>query len=222
MPQLPVVLMANGRADETARACLTWNAAGFLRKPVRPEDLPGHVADALSLAQGGGAIRYDDVSLDWMDFLIPSDPAAVTLLQRYLESLRRQPIPGPALEDILYCIREIAGNAIEWGNRHRQERTVRISTVVLPDRVMVKVSDEGAGFNVRRALAEAGAPEAQAARDRRGKRDGGFGLALVRTRMDRLQFNPRGNVALMTKYLRPTTDDGPSGNAMAANREEHA
>ncbi|MBF0103480.1 MAG: SpoIIE family protein phosphatase, partial [Desulfobacterales bacterium] len=147
-------------------------------------------------------IFFDNVSLDWMDFVISSSSSALDMLGNYLSVLKQQAIPADVLEDILYCIREIAGNAIEWGNHYHPEFKVRISTVVLKDRIMVKIADEGSGFDVNRAfLHENNIETSQLEREKLGKRDGGFGLLLVQQKMDSLKFNDKGNVVLMTKMF---------------------
>lgn len=197
-PQLPVILASARRSDEVVRTCLRENAAGFLRKPFSWQELLHAVQAALRYRPDRERIAFDDVAADWMDFVLTSSPVSLELLDRYLHSLERQPIPPDIMPDLLYCIREIVGNAIEWGNLHQPDFKVRLSTIVLPDRVMVKVSDEGAGFDVRKALT-GDVLDQQEERDRLGKRDGGFGLAIVRSKMDSITFNAKGNVVVLRK-----------------------
>ncbi|MBF0120591.1 MAG: SpoIIE family protein phosphatase [Desulfobacterales bacterium] len=152
-------------------------------------------------------ILFDNVSREWMDFVVSSSPYVLELLVKYLQALENQPeIPHNILEDVIYCIREIVGNAMEWGNLYMPDFKVRISTVVLEDRIMIKVADEGPGFNVRNVFSE-NPEEIQINREKLGKRDGGYGIAIVRAKMDSVKFNDKGNVVIMTKKFIQSLED---------------
>ena len=73
----------------------------------------------------------------------------------------------------------------------------------MPDRVMVKIADEGSGFDTHRLFDSFDPLHVSALRERAGKRCGGFGLAMVQARMTRVEFNQRGNVVLMVKNFIP-------------------
>jgi anti-sigma regulatory factor (Ser/Thr protein kinase) len=66
---------------------------------------------------------------------------------------------------------------------------------------MVKISDEGGGFDPQRLFSQ-DSRLLQEERESVGKRGGGFGLAIVREKMDRVTFNGKGNVVMMTKYFK--------------------
>jgi CheY-like chemotaxis protein/anti-sigma regulatory factor (Ser/Thr protein kinase) len=197
-PVLPIVLTSGTTPDEIVKACMNNQAAGFLAKPFSQDDLIKTLERSLMYKPNTDRIVFDDVHSDWMDFILSSSPVALELLNKYLESLSHQPIPDEIRADVIYCIKEIAGNAIEWGNLNNPSFKVRISTVLLPDRVMIKISDEGAGFDVVHAMG-GDLITLQDEREVYGKREGGFGLAIVKEKMDTFSVNTRGNVIVFTK-----------------------
>ncbi|OVE81431.1 hypothetical protein BVY04_03335 [bacterium M21] len=200
-PRLPVMIMSGHDTDENLRLSLQGNAAGFAKKGIPPDEILKAVESALNFQPESERIEFDDLAGDWMDFVISSSRTSLEVLGRYLESLTHQPIPPAHLKDVIYCIKEMAGNAIEWGNLHNPELKVRISTVILPDKIMIKVVDEGAGFNAREALEAKDLETTQAEREQHGKREGGFGLSIVQSLMDSVTFNKRGNAVMMCKSL---------------------
>jgi len=199
-PWLPVMLISGIDTDKNTRAALEENAAGFLSKPIRIHALLDATRNALNFHPGRDHIEFDNMSEGWVDFVISSSPTTVNLLARYLESLAKQPVPADALNDVVYCVREIVGNAIEWGNLRHSDLKVRVSTVILDDRIMIKIADEGSGFEIRKVL-EQDLMDAQEEREVMGKRDGGFGLNIVQQMMDRVTFNKRGNVVMLMKMF---------------------
>ncbi|GDY12000.1 hypothetical protein LBMAG53_08780 [Planctomycetota bacterium] len=198
-PHLPVLVVTGSALDAAARQCLDLNPAGILAKPLDVQDLEPAVRMALRFDPDLDLVSFDNLGNEWFDFVVSSSTTSVDLVTRYLEALARQPIPAEVLDDLVWCIRETALNGIEWGNRYAIGLRLRISTLILSDRVMVKIADEGSGFDTHRLFEPFDALGVSAQRDRLGKRDGGFGLAMVQAKMDRLEFNQRGNVVLLVK-----------------------
>ena len=74
---------------------------------------------------------------------------------------------------------------------------------MLPDRIVFRIEDEGAGFDVD-ALADPSKDPLAHIMERMsdGKRMGGYGIFMTRKVMDDVIFSERGNVVIMTKRLR--------------------
>ncbi|GEM_PF-2013895 len=202
-PHLPVLVVTGNAIDSAARQCFDLNPAGILTKPVDVREFERAFRYALQFDPDRDLVAFDNLGNEWFDFVISSSPAAVELLTRYLQALARQPLPSGVLDDLVWSIREMAMNGIEWGNRFAPELTVRVSTLIMPDRVMVKIADEGSGFDTHRLFDSFDPLHVSALRERAGKRCGGFGLAMVQARMTRVEFNQRGNVVLMVKNFIP-------------------
>ena len=147
-------------------------------------------------------IDLDIVSENWVDCVVSSSRVSLDILTQYIKAIGRQPIPSDIIDDILYCIKEIAGNAVEWGNKFDKHLRVRISTVVLNDKVIVRIGDEGGGFNARAALEGEDVEKAQLERESQGKRDGGFGMMIVKSKVDEFSYNAKGNKAVFVKYFK--------------------
>ncbi len=201
-PSLPVLLMTGQEPQEHVTVAVSKKAAGLLAKPFSLQAFRETVQAALDYKPQRDDIQIDTISRDWLDCIISSSPQCLQMLTNYLMILNKQPIPADILNDLIYCIREIAGNAIEWGNHHNPGLKVRISTVLLEDRALVRIQDEGGGFNARQVFEEnEDVASSQMERQRLGKRDGGFGLPIVRSMVDHIAYNERGNSAVLTKYF---------------------
>jgi sigma-B regulation protein RsbU (phosphoserine phosphatase) len=198
-PHLPVLVVTGNDVDHAARQCFDLNPAGILTKPVDLRELDRAVVNALQFDPDRDLVAFDNLGNEWFDFVISSSPVAVELLTRYLQALGRQPIPEEVLDDVVWCIREMAMNGIEWGNRFAPGLEVRVSTLIMPGRIMVKIADQGSGFDTHRLFESFDPLSASEERDRLGKRCGGFGLTMVQLKMTRVEFNQRGNVVLLVK-----------------------
>lgn len=90
------------------------------------------------------------------------------------------------------ALTEALSNAILYGNRERRDRHVHLRAEVDRERLVVEVSDEGAGFDLETAEIDPTSPENLL-------REDGRGLFLMRRLMDSVErFDDRGNVIRMT------------------------
>ena len=102
-------------------------------------------------------------------------------------------------EDDLYkiglSVRESVVNAVVHGNRYSSRKMVGLTISQTPDRLVVVITDEGAGFNVGSVhdpLADANL-----------LRSSGRGLMMIQAFMDEIQIRtrtPRGTEVKMVKY----------------------
>jgi serine/threonine-protein kinase RsbW len=90
------------------------------------------------------------------------------------------------------ALTEALSNAILYGNGERRDRHVHLRAEVDRERLVVEVSDEGAGFDLETAEIDPTSPENLL-------REDGRGLFLMRRLMDSVErFDDRGNVIRMT------------------------
>ncbi|HEV2748911.1 MAG TPA: ATP-binding protein [Gemmatimonadales bacterium] len=85
---------------------------------------------------------------------------------------------------------EALANAISYGNRHDRARMVRVRVEVSRDAVHLHVTDEGSGFD------PAGVPDPT--RPDRLEREDGRGLFVLRSLVDQVVFNKKGNSVCLT------------------------
>lgn len=117
---------------------------------------------------------------------------------------RTTPLSNDQVMQIRQAVMEMAQNAIEWGNQHRNDRLVTITYRVHRDRLEIVIRDQGTGFN-REALPHAAAPDDPFShldvRDKLGLRAGGFGMLICQGMVDEMSYNREGNeVTLLKRY----------------------
>ena len=88
------------------------------------------------------------------------------------------------------ALAEALDNAIINGNHEDAGKSVEARVEMQPDRLRIGVSDEGAGFDPG-AIAPPTDEEAL-------ERPGGRGLFIIRSLVDHVEFNDRGNTIWMT------------------------
>lgn len=84
---------------------------------------------------------------------------------------------------------EALANAMLYGNCRDPRKRVRIEARITPDEILLRVTDEGHGFDPDR-LADPTTPGNR-------KRIGGRGIFLIRKMMDHVEFNDKGNSITM-------------------------
>ena len=129
---------------------------------------------------------------------LPEDFALLSLVRRqcrsFLEALH---IAEQDISDIETVVGELACNAV----RHGASPEYRVELECRVDRVVVRVVDEGPGFCLGEIL-PAGTPRTD---HDGGERVGGWGIPLVRSLADQVEFapnHPRGTAARAEMRLR--------------------
>jgi len=108
---------------------------------------------------------------------------------------------GFSREDIFaihLAMEEAFINAVKHGNNADASRHVTIDYVIAPDRIEVSVSDEGSGFDYRNL------PDPRHRKNL--QKPSGRGVLLMRSYMDKVEFNETGSSVHMTKYKSDKTD----------------
>jgi serine/threonine-protein kinase RsbW len=99
-----------------------------------------------------------------------------------------------ALFAIKLSVEEALINAARHGNREDPTKSITVEYAVDDRQVAVRVIDEGDGFD------PTDVPDPTA--DENLERPSGRGIMLMRTYMDQLEYNERGNALRMVKYRR--------------------
>jgi len=143
----------------------------------------------------------------FVELTAPTDPHQAERFQRFAERLLSASLNEKERHNMHLALEEILRNAIEWGNRHDQTKTMKLSYCLLPDRITFRIEDEGQGFDHAK-LRDPSLDPARHILERRasGKRMGGWGVFLTRKMMDEVQYNTKGNVVYLTKFLRRNGD----------------
>lgn len=121
---------------------------------------------------------------------VPSDVAVV---EEAVEVLTRHCLAGEPADSRLRfrlqtALAEALANAVLRGNGADAAKSVEVIADVTPDEIRIHVGDEGDGFD----------PEAVGDLPPDPESDHGRGILMLRSLVDALQFNARGNALWMT------------------------
>ena len=106
------------------------------------------------------------------------------------------------IEDLKIAMSEAVSNVV--AHAYNDEGEVTIGFGVYEDRLEVMVADRGGSFDLRKIKDDIG-PYDKNVEKIENLREGGFGLFLIKSLMDKVEFNNKyGVIVLMTKYLERT------------------
>jgi len=97
------------------------------------------------------------------------------------------------------ALEEAFVNAVKHGNNADEHKSVSVEYVITPAKVDILISDEGSGFTPQAVLD----PRAE----ENLYKSGGRGLLLMRSYMDVVEHNDKGNCVHMIKYRANTQFD---------------
>ena len=191
--------------EEDRRRLNLLGVSRFLDRPLARQSLSLLLSRTSDLGKRPTARSDWSVTVDkgdWVEITVPSQEEYVSRVQDLIDLLERSKLDQDTRDEMMLALDELVHNAMEWGNRYEADKKVRVSYYCAEDRVVLKVEDEGEGFNT----SEMGDPTGDlkqhlAARAESGKRPGGFGIHMIRNLMDEFIYNDRGNVVMLTKYL---------------------
>ena len=161
--------------------------------------------DALQASDVPMGIEVISAKPDWVELLVPCTRATVEQLQPVVERLGAD-LPLDVIESVSDAFRELLQNAVEWGGQLDPQRKVRIACVRTNRMLIYRIADPGTGFRLESLDHAAIAhpddhTEHARIRDEKGLRAGGFGLLLVRAKVDELVYNEKQNEVIFMKYL---------------------
>lgn len=217
---VPVVLMTAHGSEEIAAVALSKGAASYIPKTFLAQDVVPTLERLVALT---GAGRQNFQALECLSksefhFILPNDPALIPPIIGYLDGMLSflKMCDATQRMRIAVALQEACLNAIYHGNLEvdsslRQEdetnfhnltktrraqppyqgRRVYFDVNISPDEVTYTVRDEGPGFNPA-ALPDPSQPENL-------EKIGGRGMLLIRTFMDSVSHNEKGNAITMKK-----------------------
>jgi len=190
----------------TARRAEAENASRFAKlvSQLEVRNLLNVVQDALQASDVPVAIEVISAKPGWVELLVPCTREAVEQIHPVIERLGAD-LPADVIESVTDAFRELLQNAVEWGGQLDPRRTVRIACVRTNRMLLYRIADPGPGFrmeNLDHAAISHEDPTVHAKiREEKGLRAGGFGLLLVRAKVDELVYNEKQNEVIFIKYL---------------------
>jgi CheY-like chemotaxis protein/anti-sigma regulatory factor (Ser/Thr protein kinase) len=199
-----VVVMTSDDAPETLLRAIRQQAYQYVHKPIEPMALVALVRDAL---KGGVEPPIEVVSArpNWVELIVPCTRGAADRLHGVMAQLEAD-LPERVRESVSYAFRELLLNAVEWGGKLDPKRHVRIAYLRAKRMLLYRIADPGPGFRMEgmdhAAISHPNDPiEHMRIREERGLRPGGFGLLMVRAKVDELIYNEKQNEVVFIKYL---------------------
>jgi CheY-like chemotaxis protein/anti-sigma regulatory factor (Ser/Thr protein kinase) len=219
-PLIPVILMTAYGSEEVAIEALRIGAASYVPKKNLAQDLTETVRDILNAAQASRSQQrlIECLAQTEAHFLLDNDPSLIPPLLGFLqESLSRMRLcdeigkirVSVALQEALYnaiyhgnlevssALREqdnrLYLGTIEQRRKEKPYRNRRVEVIAResPAEVMYTIRDEGPGFDPS-TLPDPTDPANL-------ERVTGRGLLLIRTFMDKVYHNEKGNQIVMVK-----------------------
>ena len=203
-----IVLTAHGQDDLIVRF-LKAGACDYLIKPVGIEDLM--MAATMALERMPGESQPIEVEYDpqgWFEISGGSDYSVLYRYRKFLGLLDVFKVDEDVANELRLALEELGRNGIEWGNKGDTSKRIRLGCRILPYKIIIQIADEGDGFDPDAVPDPSLSPfEHIEQRRREGKRLGGYGIHLIRSLMDKVTWNARGNVVVAIKYLKRHEDD---------------
>jgi serine/threonine-protein kinase RsbW len=109
---------------------------------------------------------------------IPARAEYITLCRLALTGIARlRPVSDEVVADLKLALTEAASNSVRHAYGDEDAGVVEISYELLPDRLVIEVSDDGEGFDPGRSSGE---PD--------GLSEGGLGIAIIRAIADEVEI----------------------------------
>jgi DNA-binding response OmpR family regulator len=202
-----VVVMTSDDTPDTLLRGLREQAFQWIHKPLEPDALLEVVREALCAPDVLPSIEVISARPNWVELIVPCTRAAAERITDIMTRIEAD-LPVEVVEAVGYAFRELLLNAIEWGGKLDPTRHVRIAYVRTTRMLLYRIADPGQGFKLEgldhAAISHPGKPiEHMRIREEKGLRPGGFGLLMVRAKVDELVYNEKQNEVIFIKYLNP-------------------
>jgi anti-sigma regulatory factor (Ser/Thr protein kinase)/CheY-like chemotaxis protein len=198
-----VIALAADRDQEDIIAALRAHVFASFSAPVDLQELARMTAEALRADDWRSGIEVISGVPEWISLRVSSRRVTAERLVRFMTEYRSD-LPDTDRDDLIVAFREMLLNAMEHGAGFDPDKIVEVSAARTSRAIVYYLRDPGPGFD-RADLAHAasGGADPLAHFDRRaelGMRPGGFGLLLVRSLVDEVVYNERGNEVMLIKY----------------------
>ena len=199
-----VIVMTSDDAPQTVLKAIRRQAYQYVHKPVEPAALVSIVRDALKSAPEP-PIEVTSARPDWVELVVPCTREAADRLHAVMAQIETD-LPEEVRESVGYAFRELLMNAVEWGGKLDPKRTVKISYLRAKRMLLYRIADPGPGFSMEgldhAAISHPDNPiEHMEVRESKGLRPGGFGILMVKAKVDELIYNEAQNEVVFVKYL---------------------
>lgn len=142
-------------------------------------------------------------NFDFIEMKVPAKAEYVGVIRLSISGIaNRMGFSYEDIEDLKIAISEAITNAVTHAYKDEDdgEGEVTIGFGVYEDRLEIMVADHGGSFNLRDIKSNTGPYNENVSIE--NLREGGFGLYLIKSLMDKVEINnDYGVIVIMTKYL---------------------
>lgn len=201
-----VIVVTSDDTPATLLKAVREQAVEYITKPIQPARLLQIVHHVLKTPAKTSPIDILSAKPEWVELEVPCTREAAERLHEFMTHLDTDLAPD-VREAVGYAFRELLLNAVEWGGRLDPSRRVRISYLRARRMVLYRIADPGPGFKMENLSHAAITHPADRPidhipiREEKGLRPGGFGLLMVRAKVDELIYNEKRNEVVFVKYL---------------------
>ena len=230
-PALPVILMTAMGSEDVAAKALNHGATSYVRKRSLAREVVRTVGSVLAIARALPAPTqvFDCLTEDQLEFVLENDPAQIPAVLGHLELVASLLHPRERTDGMRVgiALHEVLINAIQHGNlelnsdlrevderlfrdlgeKRRslfpfRDRRVRLRARLSRSEAVYIVEDDGPGFDPA-ALPDPTDPANL-------ERCSGRGMMLIRTFMDEVEHNEKGNRITLRKRHRVAERSSPA------------
>jgi CheY-like chemotaxis protein len=199
-----VIVITSDDTPGTLLAAVREQAHSYLAKPVDRQNLLTLVCESLGQKSQVPPIEVISARPEWVELLVPCSMDCATRLENFMMQLEAG-LSEEVRTAVAQAFHELLMNAIEWGGKLNPKRKVRISYLRAKRMLLYRIADPGPGFNFadldHAAITHDDSIEHGLIREKKGLRPGGFGLVLVKAKVDELLYNEAQNEVVFVKYL---------------------
>jgi two-component system, OmpR family, response regulator len=199
-----VIVITSDDTPGTLLAAVREQAHNYLAKPVERQTLLTLVCESLGQKSKVPPIEVISARPEWVELLVPCSMDCATRLENFMMQLEAG-LSEEVRNSVAQAFHELLMNAIEWGGKLNPKRKVRISYLHAKRMLLYRIADPGPGFKFadldHAAITHADSIEHGLIREKKGLRPGGFGLMLVKAKVDELLYNEAQNEVVFVKYL---------------------
>jgi CheY-like chemotaxis protein/anti-sigma regulatory factor (Ser/Thr protein kinase) len=200
-----VIVITSADTPEILLAAIREHAYQCIAKPFDRDRLIALVKESVQKKKPVPAIEVISARPEWVEVLVPCCLDAAERFEAFLCRLETG-LAEDVRSSVSHAFHELLMNAIEWGGKLNPKRKVRISVLRTKRMLLCRIADPGPGFKFsdldHAAISHGEEPiEHGYVREQKGLRPGGFGLLLVKAKVDELLYNEAQNEVMFVKYL---------------------
>ncbi len=206
-PGIRLIVLAPATSHDDVVAALRAQVFACFTPPFDYAEIAGMARSALEATNWRHGIDVVSGLPYWMTLRVSCSMLTAERLVNFMTE-HEASLPTRDRDLLMTAFREMLVNAMEHGAGFDPDKVIEVTAARTARAIVYHFRDPGTGFD-RADLAYAAQSgrmedviDTAIAREKTGRRPGGFGMLLVKQIADELVYNERGNEVLLIKYLK--------------------